>query len=94
MPAQFYELSPAEFNEGLHEWNEIYESQQRFELEKMRLQTLYLVNVQLDKNNRFNDARKFMPFAWDHIEVFVPTKEDWEHFDKLVKSWQAKPSTN
>lgn len=92
MPAQFYELTPREFNAALKISNDYDETLQRFELEKMRLQTLYLINVHLDKKDKITDVRKLMPFAWDQVQVHIPTQDDWEKFDKIAqKIWQQKP---
>jgi len=92
MPQQFYDLTPKEFELALDDYDEAEERREKFELEKMRLQTLYLVNVHI--KDKVTDLRKFMPFEWDKYEVYVPTDADWKHFDELVKSWQVKQSPN
>lgn len=93
-PAQFYNLTPLEFDEALVDWNKVEESRQHFELEKMRIQTLYLVNIQLKKEDQIKDARKLITFPWDKIDVYIPTVEDWAHFEKLADKWRQKQSTN
>lgn len=92
MPKQFYKLAPVEFDYALKDYFKEEERRERFELEKMRLQTLYLVNCQI--KDQISDPRKLMPFSWDIVEVYIPKDEDWEHFDNLIKSWQLKQSTN
>jgi len=87
--AQFYDLTPIEFDFALQEYNKIQEEREKFELEKMRLQTLYLVNVHL--KNTINDVRKLMPFTWDKFEVYVPTEIEWDELQKLAdKIWQKQ----
>ena len=60
----------------------------RANLESMRLQTLYLVNLQLG-DKAIKDPRALMPFEWDDEyieEVYIPTPEEWEEMDrKYVK---------
>ena len=93
-PDKFYNLIPVEFTQALQQWNTDREAQERFELEKMRLQTLYLMNVHL--KTPLKKVTDLMEFEWDkkESEVFIPTTEDWQHFDKLGKKWQLKQSTN
>lgn len=92
MPDQFYDLAPIEFETALEDYKNVSEDKQRFELEKMRIQTLYLFNTQV--KNPVTDVRKFMPFEWDKTVIYIPTNEDWQYFDNIVKKWQAKQSTN
>lgn len=55
----------------------------------MRLQTFYLVNMQLPKEKLIRDPRALMPFEWDDEyveEVYIPTPDEWEEMDrKYVK---------
>jgi hypothetical protein len=52
----------------------------------MRLQTFYLVNMQLPKEKAIRDPRALMPFDWDDEytpeEVYIPTAEEWEELDR------------
>jgi len=62
----------------------------------MRLQTLYLINIQIDKKDRIKEPSKLMPFSWDKenikaIEVEVPTTKEWSELDeKLSKLKRVK----
>jgi hypothetical protein len=94
MPDQFLKLTPRQFSFALDDAFKKEERRERFELEKMRLQTFHLVNIQLDRKNKISDIRKLMPFAWEKVKVHVPTAEDWERMDNIVKKCLAKQSTN
>jgi hypothetical protein len=58
----------------------------------MRLQTFYLLNIQLDQESRYNSLEEMMPFEWDEIEekkILQLTEEDWIALDKkFAKLWQ------
>lgn len=91
MPADFYNLTPIEFSYALIDKFKSEERIERFELEKMRLQTLYLVNCHL--KDPPDSVTKLMPFKWDEVQKaveFVPTEEDWKYYDELAKKWQPK----
>lgn len=51
----------------------------------MRLQTFYLVNLQLG-DKALKDPRALMPFEFDdeyvEEEVYIPTAEEWEELDR------------
>ena len=53
----------------------------------MRLQTFYLLNIQLDTKDRFTSTTEMMPFIWDEkseeINNIGYTTEDWEELDKI-----------
>jgi len=68
----------------LQDWQETEERLERFELEKMRIQTAYMVNCQI--KDPIRDIRKFMPFPWDTIEVYVPTEIEWEKADRMFEN--------
>ena len=61
----------------------------KLDMERMRIQTFYLMNIQIDKKDRFKTVQKMMPFEWDKDiakqgqEEQPPTEEDWERFDTL-----------
>lgn len=44
----------------------------RLDLETMRLQTFYLINIQLKEKDKISSPEKLMPFSWDkkHDEKF------------------------
>lgn len=53
--------------------------------EQMRMQTFYLIDIQLDKKDKMDYSsfkRQFMPMAWDEFpEIEVPII-DWEEKDR------------
>ena len=52
----------------------------------MRLQTFYLINIQLEKKNRFKSLEKMMPFDFDKKEsldeIKIPTQIEWDRLQK------------
>lgn len=84
--SDFYDLTPIEFDYALKEHIEFEHSKQKFESNWIRLQTYYLLNIQLDKESRFSSPEAFMPFDWDEKrepdKVLVITEDDFINFDK------------
>jgi hypothetical protein len=88
---EFYRLTPIEFYYALKDWKECQENNQRFSLEVMRLQTFYLLNIQLSRENRYRKPSDMMPFTFDKDKIDddfeIPTPEKWkqlqEEFNKL-----------
>lgn len=63
---------------------------QRFESDRMRLQTYYLVQYLSMGETKLSSATQMMPFEWDKLQELKPvlklTEEDWIMFDnKYVK---------
>lgn len=83
-------MCPVEFFAALADWEKTETARQRFEMEKMRLQTLYLVNIQLDKHSKITDVRRLMPLPWDEFKIHIPTPEEWQEIDAINKKVLAK----
>ena len=65
--------------------------------EQMRIQTYYLINIQVDKKykmdyNKFK--RTYLPFAWDEDKPKEAIKVDWEARDKLHAELARKTLTS
>lgn len=63
----------------------------------MRLQTYYLIDIQLGKSNKMDYSRfkrEYMPMAWDVIPVVEVPVIDWEEKDRRdrERTLSAKPS--
>ena len=92
-PGQFYDLTLVEFYHAQQCYVKEQERKERFNLEMMRLQTMYLVNPHIKQ--AVTDPRKFMPFTWDKFEVYVPTNDEWNELRVIhQKLWHQKQSTN
>jgi hypothetical protein len=80
----FLEYTPFEFNRLL----EIKELQERRgfrqDMERMRIQTMSLINIQLAKKDRIKKLSDFMPFEWDIVD-----KQDAEAAEMTEEDWQA-----
>jgi hypothetical protein len=56
----------------------------------MRLQTMFLINVQVKKSQRIWDPLKFMPLPWDKdipeddLDDFIPPKINHEAFKAFI----------
>lgn len=80
----FYNLTPIEFDYAITDYLKEKEHTERFELSKMRIQTFLLLNIQLDKESRFNTPEDMMPFNWEVGEVKeIPklNETDWLKLD-------------
>ena len=58
----------------------------------MRLQTLYLVDVQLQSKDRYRTVERLMPFPWDKEKIEqqdfdIPSQEDFLEFDKVITNF-------
>ncbi len=68
----------------------------RLDMERMRLQTFNLVNIQIDRKDRYKSLNKFMPFVWDIIpkesieEEKVMTEDDWAKYDTTFPAKEIK----
>jgi hypothetical protein len=99
---EFLNLTPAEFAPILEASRKRRETEIRNTWEAMRLQTMFLVNIQLQKKDRVTNAEKFMPLPWDKEtddddEDFTPPKIDYEAFKAFINgtknSSELKPGT-
>ena len=85
-PDVFLAYTPKEFDKLLMVKGDEKNNQYKLDMERMRLQTLYLVNVQI--KDKIKEASKLMPFPWDSdgvkndTDVKPMTDEDWEALDK------------
>lgn len=78
--------------------NKEQETQYRIEMERMRLQTFYLINIQLKKDDKYETLTKLMPFDWDKKETKPKidndaiewTEDDWEKIDKKYPGGKLK----
>ncbi len=62
---EFYDLTPIDFNYACDKFLEEKESNMKIAYDCMRLQTLYLINIQLASENKITDPRELMHFYWD-----------------------------
>ena len=87
-PDAFLAYTPIEFDRLLVVKADEKYNNYKLDMERMRLQTLYLVNVQI--KDKIKEATKLMPFEWDKTthkndtEVKPMTEEDWEALDKFA----------
>lgn len=82
---EFLQLSPNELYHALLKKKDEVEMRHRFELETMRLQTFYLINVQLPRKSQIATPKELMKFEWEIIrpeDVEVP---DWDKLDEKYK---------
>ena len=87
----FLAYTPLEFDRLLVVKAEQQYNDYKLDMERMRLQTLYLVNVQI--KDKIQDARKLMPFEWDGADFQKNdtdgremTEEDWALLDSKFKT--------
>ena len=83
---QFYESAPIEIDSALEDWENVrqYEDEKHHaELEMLRLQTSYLLNVQLDKKSRIKDPKKLIQFGWE-IEEKIKHEQSVDDQKKVL----------
>jgi hypothetical protein len=93
-PNDFWELTPIEFDVifSLHNRRkrEEFRDSYRTDMERMRMQTLYLINVHLSKNNIIKTVEELIPFPWDknsvaNVEVTPFTEEEALYYEKKLQ---------
>lgn len=73
---EFWETTPRAFFSKLDKHYESELWRQRQDWERMRLQTAFLINIQLPKGKKIKPT-ELMPFEWDEKkQVKAPTKEE------------------
>lgn len=83
---EFYSLTPLEFDYAIKDFNIQYQSNQRFKAELMRLQTAYLININLEEKDQIADPKKLMKFPWEEEDKAVDIEEpDWEGLERQIK---------
>jgi len=77
----FYSLTPLEFHYALQAKEEMIIDEKKF----IGLQTLYLIDIQLELKDRFKKLEKLMPFLFNkEVEkANTPTEEKWKEIGKL-----------
>ena len=94
--AEFLEYTPLEFNRLLEIKQNDNVVSYRLDMERMRLQTMVLFNIQVADKDRRKTPQAFMPFEWDiktekeDVEAKEPTAEEWEHYDSIGTTGQRK----
>jgi len=87
-PEEFWhEIDPGELHQMYKTLNDVIEFNQRFELGKMRLQTMLLLNIQLKPHQQFKSPQKLMKFYWEEVssdEVEIYDEEQWDAIDKKI----------
>lgn len=71
---QFLTYSPGELLSVLHYWMKDERSRVELEWERSRVQTFFLVNVQLAKGSKMDYrkfCREFWPFPWEKKEITI-----------------------
>jgi hypothetical protein len=85
-PDEFYSLTPLEFDYALKDFNDQSQFKLRYEAELMRLQTAYLININLEEKNQFDDPRKLMRFPWESENKNEEQSEpNWEALEREIK---------
>lgn len=92
-PDQFFNLTPLEFFNALEDHNKRTDNSRQFQLETMRLQTLYLINANLPEHKQYKDPRVLMKFEWEKDPSAEPvemTEQDWLDLDERMKQISDK----
>lgn len=68
-PAEFYLMRPGEYWEAIRAWQADKEADRRHVAEMIRGVGLRLFNIQLKREDRITDVRKFFPLPWDEEDT-------------------------
>lgn len=84
-PKEFWESTPVEICNALDFSHKLREEEIRDRWDIMRLQTFYLININLDKNNQLSDPEDLIKFPWDEKKIKSVEEPDWEKLEKDIK---------
>ena len=70
-PNIFWNLCPREFDESLVIYGKSIESSYQQSMEVMRLQTLYLINIHLQRKDQVRSVESLIPFTWDSNKIEI-----------------------
>ncbi len=88
-PEQFGRMRIADFFLKLFGYREEEEIKQRQLAELVRLQTVELINIQLEKKNRIKKPSELWQFPWEKVEIKqeqITEKEQVQRFTRLLKT--------
>lgn len=63
--AEFFKMRLRSFFLKIKFWQDLREKDQRHTAELIRLQTVYLINIHLSKENKIQKAADLWPYPWD-----------------------------
>ena len=91
---EFDDLSPGEltmlFEKDVKSKQEEVTIAFRSQCEVMRIQTMYLVNIQVQKKHQQWETNKFMPFTWDDKKVKKQSMEEMKQIMLGIANVQNK----
>ena len=82
---EFWEMRLKDFFLKLHYYNEKKQRELEVYANLLRMQTVSLINVQLDKKSRITDPKKFWLFPWEIESVQESGVQDIGNVIKLSK---------
>lgn len=74
-PDEFYSMRLSHFFLKMQGFYKRIENEQRARAELVRMQTVYLVNVQLKREDRFKSPAELWQLPWDNTEVATVASE-------------------
>jgi hypothetical protein len=84
---EFYQLSPIEFYYSMEAYSDERMDEKKTAYEVMRLQTFFLLNIQLAKKDKIKEVQKLMPFPWDKEKINnVVPKQSVEEMKVVLKN--------
>lgn len=86
----FLELTPYEFFHALNDYEQVEQSKVIPICESIRMNTLWLVNVQLPRGKRVRRAQQLMKFPWDgRQQRKAQTPEQMKNVMKMIAASTA-----
>ncbi len=94
-PREFEFCTPREIYFALRSYADERNRGREFDLDNMRLQTMYIYNLVIPESRRIRDPRQLMKFKHDEEyvpeeDVYIPTPEEWDELDKRLAEMHEK----
>jgi hypothetical protein len=85
-PSEFWNMTPKEGYNAMKTKSKLIENDTRLQYELTRLNIFYLINIQLDLENRMRKPEDLMMFSWETKElehqIDEMTEDRWLELDK------------
>jgi len=78
-------MTPLEFDSFYKGAINTYENKEQQQWERMRLQTWFLINVQLERKKQIKKPEKLIKFPWEKIDIPKFTHEQKE---EIKRKWE------
>jgi len=92
-PREFMQITPIEFHHAMVKKREFIQNENEFNLsrtkiiaETIRMETLFLVNVQLPRNKKIRKAQRLFLFDWERPDPTKVKRQTREEMKAVMKA--------